>query len=375
MDQNTARRLFEEGGIFILLGVPEGTEFGIDLKSWNTGEKFRGVKMIPPGIHYIFYSSVSNTGDTAPRTGFFHYFKKSEVVAKKWDKVTEGLSSEQVSDEEVVRLKDNIRALDGFLGPYPYDIWEKWILLTSNISDRLAKKIIPVSGEVRSALELEPCTDANRPRGSKSPDINAPSSSKRSRTSLNQSEDDFLPHLKPKEGTDLRFTIFPEKAYPDGSSPSEITKHSLDSSYLLDKVLGSYDESTDMLGELEFCYICFLAGHSLEAFEQWKKILGLFCSCEDAIKKYRRIYDVFLSDVEIQVKEIPEEFLADIVSNNNFVYVKLRDFFRSVRSSDVDGKFKCKADRLRKTLTESYQWDFSHLESDEEDEAPVVVEL
>lgn len=55
--------------------------------------------------------------------------------------------------------------------------------------------------------------------------------------------------------------------------------------------------------------------------------------------------------------------------------MKLRDLFRFVKSSDVDGKLKCKADRLKKTLSDLYQWDFSHLESEDEDEAPVVVEL
>lgn len=136
-----------------------------------------------------------------------------------------------------------------------------------------------------------------------------------------------------------------------------------------------YFRSTDILGELEFCYICFLVGHSLEAFEQWKKIFGIFCSCEVAVKKYRRLYDQFISVIEVQIQETPEDFLADIVSNNNFVYVKLRDLFRFVASSDVDGKLKCKAARLRQKLSSLYQWDFSHLDSEDDDEAPVVVEL
>lgn len=136
MDQQTARKLYAEGAIFIFLNVPEGTEFGIDMKSWNTGEKFRGVKMIPPGLHYIFYSAVSDTGDTAPRTGFFHNFKKSEVIAKKWDKENDCISSDVVSEAEIVRLKDNIRALDNFLGPYPYDVWEKWVFLTADITGK-----------------------------------------------------------------------------------------------------------------------------------------------------------------------------------------------------------------------------------------------
>lgn len=55
MDQQTALKLFEEGATLFFLDVPIGTEFGIDFNSWNTGEKFKGVKMIPPGIHFVYY--------------------------------------------------------------------------------------------------------------------------------------------------------------------------------------------------------------------------------------------------------------------------------------------------------------------------------
>lgn len=139
MDQEKAKRLFNEGAIFIFLNVPEGTEFGIDMKSWNTGENFRGVKMIPPGIHYIFYSSVDSTGDIAPRSGFFYNFRKGEVLVKKWDSKLEDLSKEIVSEEEIAGLKDNIFALDKFLGPYPYDILNKWQDLTSHLDSKLLK--------------------------------------------------------------------------------------------------------------------------------------------------------------------------------------------------------------------------------------------
>ena len=55
MDPELARRLFENGATLVLLDFPVGTEFGIDMNVWNTGEMFKGVKMIPPGIHFIHY--------------------------------------------------------------------------------------------------------------------------------------------------------------------------------------------------------------------------------------------------------------------------------------------------------------------------------
>ena len=55
MDQEVARQLFAEGAALVLLHVPEGTEFGIDYNSWRVGPKFMGIKMIPPGFHFVFY--------------------------------------------------------------------------------------------------------------------------------------------------------------------------------------------------------------------------------------------------------------------------------------------------------------------------------
>ncbi|CAH1105542.1 unnamed protein product [Psylliodes chrysocephalus] len=374
MDQQTAKRLLVEGAFFILLDVPKGTEFGIDLKSWNTGEKFRGVKMIPPGIHYIFFNAVSDTGDMAPRIGFFKNFRKSEVFVKKWDKENECISSDEVPESEVVQLKENILLLDGFLGPYPFDILDKWKSLCSCITNTLVEKISPASGYVRAALELQSCSDADRPRGKrKSINENDEVLPKSPRLSQN-TEHVFLPNLKAKEGTELRTTLFPDKNYPENSTPAEITKHSLDSSYVLEEMVTKYTISTEILGEMQICYICFLVGHSLEAFDHWKKIFNLFCSCQTGIKKHKHLYDIFISVIEIQIQEIPEEFIADIVTNSNFVYVKLRELFRAIKDSEVDGILKTKVQRFTHKLTSLYQWDFNHLDSEDEDEAPIIVE-
>ena len=70
-DPSVARRLEVEGATMVILGVLPSTEIGVDLNSWNMGEKFCGVKMIPPGIHFVYYSSVNlATQSTAPRTGW-----------------------------------------------------------------------------------------------------------------------------------------------------------------------------------------------------------------------------------------------------------------------------------------------------------------
>ena len=55
LDPDIARRLFEVGANLFLLEVPINTEIGVDMNSWNTGPKFKGIKMIPPGVHFIYW--------------------------------------------------------------------------------------------------------------------------------------------------------------------------------------------------------------------------------------------------------------------------------------------------------------------------------
>ena len=69
IDPEVAKKLFKEGAAIVLIDVPPGTEIGIDMNSWNVGEKFLGIKCIPPGIHFVYYSSVNlPSRSVAPRT-------------------------------------------------------------------------------------------------------------------------------------------------------------------------------------------------------------------------------------------------------------------------------------------------------------------
>lgn len=59
MPQETALKLLDVGATLFLLDVPPKTEIGIDVHSWNTGEKFMGIKMIPPGIHFVYWRYIN----------------------------------------------------------------------------------------------------------------------------------------------------------------------------------------------------------------------------------------------------------------------------------------------------------------------------
>lgn len=112
--QAIANRLFEEGAILVVAGLPAGTEFGIDLDTNKVDELFRGVKMIPAGPHFVYTAAEGLYGDSASRVGFVHYFKRQEIVIREWDEETEELKERpKVSVErDAARVRQNILDLD-----------------------------------------------------------------------------------------------------------------------------------------------------------------------------------------------------------------------------------------------------------------------
>lgn len=131
-------------------------------------------------IIYLIFSATDEYGESAPRVGFFHHFKRSEFVVKRWDTKLEDLSSDSklgmnylflvnrlksnrmiihvyltaAPEETVERLKCNIKELDRYLGPYPYDVWNSWKELTNKIDVSITERCKPECGSVKVKLPL-----------------------------------------------------------------------------------------------------------------------------------------------------------------------------------------------------------------------------
>eukprot|EP00952_Eustigmatos_sp_NYUAD-ZCMA_P001229 5478-Eustigmatos_ZCMA.PRE.1 len=74
-------------GILIILGMPKGAEFGIDMKTYEVGPEFKGIVGIPLGLHMISYGTGAGL-----RQGFFVSFTRpQEIVVKSWDPPNEEL--------------------------------------------------------------------------------------------------------------------------------------------------------------------------------------------------------------------------------------------------------------------------------------------
>lgn len=393
MDQERAQILFREGATMVCLDVPEGTEFGFDYSSWTAGPLFKGVKMIPPGIHFVYYSARNKQADeVGPRTGTFINFEQKSVVVRKWNPIAEELTEDGISADDVQHIQDNLKDLDRFLGPYPYEGYKKWVSLSNFITPELLDKLQPPSKRICSVTDFvsevsntqsrklrktsgstKTSEDQDETKVSKEKDLQDNKEENAEPTSLKDAES-RLPDMKVREESKIQFSKIPKQKYPPGCSPAEMTKYSIDSSYALKSILCSNykDNEAKILGEIQFAFICFLIGQVLDAFEQWKNLVHVMCTSEEALQNHASLFLNFISVIHYHIQETPEDFFVDILSANNFLTSTLQEFFSNLENMSLDSDLKKRGLKFRDYLTQKFKWDFT---SEPDDYAPTVVDL
>lgn len=266
--------------------------------------------------------------------------------------------------------------------------YKKWVSLTNHVTDDVMRQLQPLNGKISSVSELRSEGSNTQSRVEAAAKLVATSEATRAATSADGDKattssaqrsdvtDDGLPALNTSPEATIRFTPIPHRKYPEGATPAQMTQHSMDHSYVLRSLLDSHHRGDQMaiLGEIQFAFVCFLLGQVFDAFEQWKQLVHLLCSSEEAIADpaHKTLYINFLSTLHFHLREIPEDFFVDIVTQNNFLVASLGRFFASLRSGDASVELKKRGQMFRENLEKRFHWSFS--EADDED-APVVVAL
>ncbi|NWH65027.1 AAR2 protein, partial [Geococcyx californianus] len=194
---------------------------------------------------------------------------------------------------------------------------KKWVSLSSCLSEAAVRRLQPESGHICAFSEVLPVAAGRHSRDraeQRLPRFDAECRSYGEGLAR-------LPRMEPRPGTRIRFTELPARVYPEGATPEEITRHSMDLSYALERVIEQRcaHRPLDLLAELQFAFICFLIGNVYDAFEHWKRLLNILCRSENAIGKYQDLYINLISVLYHQLNEIPADFFVDIVSQDNFL--------------------------------------------------------
>ncbi|CAJ1417106.1 unnamed protein product [Effrenium voratum] len=290
------QRLTEHGCSVLCLGCPEGMLFGIDYAAWTVGPQFMGVKLVPPGLHYV-YSSASSTDVGIARTGFFLYMRPKDVAVFRWDVENEELSRPDSQDEEA-RYADGVRSFDfdRNLGPYPLELREQWAELTRHATAELVQKVEPVSGRVRSRRAEYDAKAKDEPEVV-----------------------DATLAMESNTGS-LFFTSVPRIRRKAGNA-AETTRLHMDRTAQLEEMISQAYSGNEfaILGELQLAYIAFLLGQNFDGFEQWRALLQLLCSCEEAAMRRTELFAELLRVFFAQLSQAPSDLFGDDLTKDNFM--------------------------------------------------------
>ncbi|CAL1413417.1 unnamed protein product [Linum trigynum] len=390
MDPVTALELVKHGATLLLLDVPQYTLVGVDTQIFSIGPAFKGIKMIPPGIHFLYYSSSSRDGkEFSPVVGSFIDVGPSEVIVRRWELQEERLG--KISEEEAERFAGAVKRLefDGNLGPYNLSHNGEWKRLSNYITRSIIERIEPIGGEIMITSESGMVHNVSKTSVEKALDEQLMNS----KFSISTSN-----HKSMKRG--CYYTSIPRTIKHRGINANELTSLNLDKTELLEDILmKDYGGKEDvLLGELQFAYVAFLMGQSLEGFLQWKSMVCLLLGCIEAPFRTRsQLYTKFIKVIYYQLKYGLQKDRADAnaaglgVSTlldeswfgaDSFLHQLFKEFFSLVQeASVVDGDLLTWARKLKELVENELGWEFQHgstvdgIYFAEDDEYAPVVEM
>jgi A1 cistron-splicing factor AAR2 len=267
------------GSVIIVLHFPEEWNFGIDMTMWKVGPKFKGIRGVPRGIHFVYYSSPNEEW----RAGNFHFFDKDEeLVIYKWDKNTESLIRHielEQNQDAVLNLINDVTIISS-LAPYNQVVDEEqvsdWLAISNHISKEVVDRIQPV--------QQGPFMSSEEGAGNKG------------------------------DSSTIFWSAIPELLVPRDISPRSLSRLHMDTSTRLHELLKSTKDtsSKNICAELQASFVVFLLGQNYESFVQWKQLTLLFLGCgESFIRRDIEIFSQFIRVLTSHVHHIPLELLSE----------------------------------------------------------------
>ena len=393
--------------IILLPNLPKASFCGIDLISFTTSERFRGVKNVPPGWHFLF---VSPSSSILERHGVWVYAGgagSSQALSARSSGTPLIILNWSATDEELVPEHDATKVLwwranlgsvwrEG-LTPYRQSVAaakdegaeedelmeEKnhWSSLTDYIStDRLARFTGTTKYAAHNIFTL-------------------------SSASCSTAEDEEIPGLDDRnigEEASLSFlSIDLKRTWREGAVGRERTDGAKDRSWALENLPGSLD---DVLAETQFTFLMALTLANFSCLLQWRKVVELVLTCKKAVEEQLGFFARFLRLLGIQLEhcdDVEGGGLFEIREEGGRMLKELLRRFRKVVEEVAEGKGEVKEgfEELEGVVKKTFGWELSddfvkrgklQLEDgeevemvmngqDEEDEmgeyAPVVVDL
>ncbi|KAM0720649.1 hypothetical protein Q7P37_004786 [Cladosporium fusiforme] len=334
----------------LLLDLPPQALAGIDLLSFTTTPRFRGVRDLPPGLHFVFTGS--STAFSLRHGIWFRVHDAHQLTITRWQQPDETLAIETDKAEELT-WRANIG-----------DIWEKgltpyrqssstnadeaqeergdWLQLTSYITDSLLSRITQGTA---SNWHLTSASSASQDLD----DI----------PGLSSSESKMHPEKE------LRFlSINLKRTWRADATGRERTDAAQDRSWALNDLIAQHSDAMEILGELQFCFLSVLTLNNWSCLEQWKRILGLIFTCKTAALSQPDLFIRAIAILRLQLQHCKdaEGGLIDLADEGGSLLKSLLTRFRKglenlPRGEEVQDVLD-ELDDLEAYLRDEHGWQF-----------------
>ncbi|KAK4981706.1 hypothetical protein LTR66_009773 [Elasticomyces elasticus] len=332
----------------LLLDLPPDAMGGINLLSFTTTSRFKGIKDLPTGcFHFVFTGATSTL--SVRHGAWFHVPRSSctsdppQLLVKKWDPQREDLV--EADETEKLRWRANLGSIwkEG-LTPYRQSASEQaaedgdWAQLTDCITASILSRI---TGGTRDHWKLSSASSAKRDMD-EIPGLTAQESMFQPEMEL-----DFLP-------IDLKQT------WREGATGRERTEAAQDRSWALGDVVEKHCQSEmDMLGELQFCFVMVLTLNNYSCLEQWKRILSLLFTCKDATNARPNLFIKAISTLRLQLQHCQDDEggLFDLTEDTLLgeLLRRFRQGLEQLRGLEVQDVMD-ELDDLEQCLKDTYGW-------------------
>lgn len=333
----------------LVKGLPQGAFCGIDLLSLSVkSTQFHGIRDIPPGWHFLFTSA---TDSMSLRHGAWFHVRDPDgsppdLHIASWGE-DEELRFETEDKAAVLAARANVGSVWPHLLPYrqsaqpsdPQTTEQEariWHALTSSISENTLNRIL--NGPITSASSSAQDEDA------------IPGISNSQFASEDETELKLLP-------------INLKQTWPDGAIGRERTEKAQDRSWALANFVdGKCDhDPSELLGELQFCFVMVLTLNNNSCYEQWRRLIDLVLTCRKAALNEPSFFVKFINAVQVQCEscEKAQEAIIDLQDDGPNFLAPLLSRFRA--GLDDAPRVKTKLifeaiDEFEDSMKEKYDW-------------------
>ncbi|KAI9719823.1 MAG: hypothetical protein M1812_003312 [Candelaria pacifica] len=347
------------GTAVLMLDLPSAALCGIDLLSFTPSLRFRGIKNLPPGIHFFFTgasASLSVRHGTWVQIGTPRS-ESTTVIIKKWDAEKEELVEEPdqavqmrwranigtVWDEGLTPYRQSVLSAGGELGAV--EETNDWARLTDCITPALLSRI--TNGH------LDDWT------------LSSASCAKEDTESIPglSNEEDFAALEKPLGFLPINL----KQTWREGAVGRERTEAAKDRSWALGDLIErhcSQDGEGQIIGEMQFTFLMVLTLGNYSCLEQWKRILNLALTCHSATNDRSGLFVKVLGALKLQLQHSNdvEGGLFDFSDEGGAMLKNLLKTFRrglEDRNGNGHSAIMDELNRLESYVKSEYGWELS----------------